>query len=73
MDTHKNNGVLTSGGNVSYWIDSVKPLEFSTLRQSKQTDVLIIGGGLAGLSVAYNLLKAGKKVIIVEDGLIGSG
>ncbi len=34
---------------------------------------MIIGGGLAGLSVAYNLTQAGKKVVLVEDGHLGSG
>ncbi|MEJ7678523.1 MAG: FAD-dependent oxidoreductase [Segetibacter sp.] len=28
---------------------------------------------MAGLSTAYNAAKAGLKVVLVEDGLIGSG
>lgn len=73
MAIRENKGAVSSGENISYWIDSVKPIEYSPLRQEKKTDVLIIGGGLAGLSTAYSLLKAGKKIILVEDGLIGSG
>ncbi len=34
---------------------------------------VIVGGGLAGLSIAYCLSQSGKKVVVVEDGLIGSG
>ncbi|MBL7697927.1 MAG: FAD-dependent oxidoreductase [Chitinophagaceae bacterium] len=58
---------------MSFWIDSVRPPEFPALKKDINTDVLIIGGGLAGLTTAYCLLKAGKKVVLVEDGLIGSG
>jgi glycine/D-amino acid oxidase-like deaminating enzyme/nitrite reductase/ring-hydroxylating ferredoxin subunit len=67
------NGLITSGENISYWIDSVKPLQFETLSRDIDTDVLIIGGGIAGLTTAYCLLKAGRKITLVEDGFIGSG
>jgi heterodisulfide reductase subunit A-like polyferredoxin len=66
-------GFITSGENISYWLDSVKPFEFETLNHDLDTDILIIGGGIAGLTTAYCLLKAGKKITLVEDGLIGSG
>src|SRR5215216_6984846 len=68
-----NKGAVTSGEKISYWIDSVKPVEYKSLKESRKTDVLIVGGGLAGITTAYCLLKAGKKVIVLEDGLIGSG
>ena len=35
-------GVITSGENLSYWLDSVWPLEFVTLKKDIDTDVLII-------------------------------
>jgi glycine/D-amino acid oxidase-like deaminating enzyme/nitrite reductase/ring-hydroxylating ferredoxin subunit len=66
-------GAVTSGENRSYWISSSKPIEFETVNNDIDTNVLIIGGGIAGLSVAYCLSKAGIKVVLVEDGLIGSG
>jgi glycine/D-amino acid oxidase-like deaminating enzyme/nitrite reductase/ring-hydroxylating ferredoxin subunit len=73
MPVSINKGAVTSGENVSYWIDSLKPVEYKPLKENKKTEVLIIGGGLAGLTTAYCLLKEGKKIILIEDGLIGSG
>ncbi|MEO7976038.1 FAD-dependent oxidoreductase [Flavobacterium sp.] len=64
---------ITSGDNVSFWIDTTPIISFNKPNQDIQTEVLIIGGGIAGLTTAYKLLKAGKKVILVEDGFIGSG
>src|SRR5688500_15296387 len=66
-------GVTTSGTNISYWLDSVEPVRFSPLKENQRTDVVVVGGGIAGLSVAYCLVKAGKPVIVVDDGFIGSG
>jgi glycine/D-amino acid oxidase-like deaminating enzyme/nitrite reductase/ring-hydroxylating ferredoxin subunit len=66
-------GQLTSGENISYWIESVRPIEFKALNKEIRTEVLVIGAGIAGLTTAYCLLKAGRKVSVVEDGLIGSG
>ena len=40
---------------------------------SEHTDVLIIGGGVIGLSSAYYLNLAGRSVRIVEQNTIGSG
>jgi glycine/D-amino acid oxidase-like deaminating enzyme/nitrite reductase/ring-hydroxylating ferredoxin subunit len=68
-----NDGTITSGRNVSFWIDSASILTYSIPQNDIDTEVLVIGGGIAGLTTAYKLLEAGKKVVIVEDGFIGSG
>ncbi|WP_433832646.1 FAD-dependent oxidoreductase [Flavobacterium anhuiense] len=68
-----NEGSITSGDNVSFWIDSTDIISFEKPQHDIKTEVLIIGGGIAGLTTAYKLLKAGKKVVLVEDGFIGSG
>lgn len=46
---------------------STKPT-YPHLSQNTSTDVLVVGGGIAGLHIAYELLYSGKKVILVEDG-----
>ncbi len=39
----------------------------------KKYDVVIIGGGVMGLSCSYFLLKKGKKVALIEKNEIGAG
>ena len=38
-----------------------------------ETDICVIGGGLAGLTAAHDLAKAGRKVVLVEARRIGWG
>ena len=64
---------ITSGHHHSYWSDSAELLIYTKIDSDKDTDVLVIGGGIAGLTTAYCLAKSGKKVILLEDGYLGSG
>jgi glycine/D-amino acid oxidase-like deaminating enzyme/nitrite reductase/ring-hydroxylating ferredoxin subunit len=63
----------TSGKNLSYWIDSEPGRAFSPLDHNTSCDVVVIGAGIAGITTAYVLAAAGKSVILVDDGNIGSG
>lgn len=40
--------------------------DYPALNENIETDVAIIGGGLAGILSAYTLSKAGKRVVILE-------
>lgn len=67
-------GTVTSGIQVPYWIGTlVQPIAFTRLKEDLTTDTLVIGGGIAGLTTAYCLATQGQKVILIEDGFIGSG
>lgn len=59
--------------NQSYWILTSKNKEFNKLENDIETDCLIVGGGIAGLTVAYLLAKENKKVVILEASQIGYG
>lgn len=68
------NEKITSGTHVSYWTDSLeRPISYFPLNKNIETDVLIIGGGIAGVTIGYCLCREGKKVVLVEDGYMGSG
>jgi glycine/D-amino acid oxidase-like deaminating enzyme/nitrite reductase/ring-hydroxylating ferredoxin subunit len=47
--------------------------QFPSLTQAQRADVCIVGAGMAGLSTAYHLTRAGKSVIVLDDGPIVSG
>lgn len=50
----------------SVWIKTAKQPKFPALEGDMKTDVLIIGGGIAGLLCAYMLKKAGVDYALVE-------
>ena len=56
----------------SYWIDSVKDeKKFKTLEDNIKTDICIIGGGLTGITTAYNLSKYKIRTVVIDKGRIG--
>ena len=58
--------------NKSVWDESKLP-SFSELKGDIKTDVLVIGGGIAGILTAYFLDRAGVDYILVEKERICSG
>ena len=57
----------------SIWSETAKHQSFAPLTETKSTDVLIIGGGIAGVLCAHKLKKAGIDCILVEADEIGCG
>ena len=58
--------------NESYWQKTSQHPCFKQLNKDIKTDILIIGGGLSGISCAYQLKETGKQITIVEKNLLGS-
>jgi glycine/D-amino acid oxidase-like deaminating enzyme len=63
---------LPSSG-TSYWQASAKALAFPKLSKNLETDVVIVGAGIAGLTCAYVLKRAGYDVAVLEKNTVGSG
>lgn len=57
----------------SVWHESTKLPSFPEQKGDIHTDVLIIGGGIAGLLTAYFLKKRGVDCVVAEKGRICSG
>jgi glycine/D-amino acid oxidase-like deaminating enzyme/nitrite reductase/ring-hydroxylating ferredoxin subunit len=47
--------------------------EESPLRADVETDVCIVGAGIAGLTTAYLLAKEGRRVVVLDDGPTAGG
>lgn len=52
------------------WLESARP-NFTALNVDARFDAIIIGGGITGLTAAYLLKQAGKRVAVFEKGRIG--
>ena len=62
-----------SGKTISIWMDTADVPEFPALVENTETDVCVIGAGIAGMTTAYLLTREGKRVIVVDDGKVGGG
>lgn len=60
-------------GHNSYWMDSTTSEARPPLQGDAHADVVIIGAGIVGLTAAYELSKAGRKVVVIDMHGIGHG
>ncbi|HEY9403984.1 MAG TPA: FAD-dependent oxidoreductase [Pyrinomonadaceae bacterium] len=62
-----------NGRTTSVWMRTADMPEPTPLTSDVQTDVVIVGAGIAGLTTAYLLTKEGKRVVVLDDGPVAGG
>jgi glycine/D-amino acid oxidase-like deaminating enzyme/nitrite reductase/ring-hydroxylating ferredoxin subunit len=62
-----------AGANLSFWEATDEESALHPLRENTSADVCVVGAGIAGMSVAYELTQAGRTVVVLDDGAIGRG
>lgn len=62
-----------SGHTTSVWMDTTEVPQFQSLTQDLRVNVCVIGTGIAGMTTAYLLARAGRAVALIDDGPIGCG
>jgi glycine/D-amino acid oxidase-like deaminating enzyme/nitrite reductase/ring-hydroxylating ferredoxin subunit len=60
-------------GTTSLWQPSAALPDLPALKGDTYADVCIVGAGIAGLTSAYLLLRAGKSVVVIDAAGIGAG
>jgi glycine/D-amino acid oxidase-like deaminating enzyme/nitrite reductase/ring-hydroxylating ferredoxin subunit len=63
----------TSGSTLSIWAATAEIPARSQIQSDARANVCVIGAGIAGMTTAYLLARAGKTVIVLDDGPIGGG
>lgn len=58
--------------NESYWQHTVKLPSYPQIDKDSEYDIVIVGGGLSGISLAYRLNKSNLRVALLESDTLGS-
>lgn len=61
------------GKPISVWMDTAPGMAIPQRELLKETDVLILGGGIVGLTTADHLSHSGKKIAMVEASQLVTG
>ena len=63
----------TTTGKRSLWLEGLPATGHPGVSGAERYDVAVIGGGLAGLTTALLLKRAGVRVAVLEAGRVGAG
>ncbi|MEU7036345.1 FAD-dependent oxidoreductase [Streptomyces sp. NPDC046237] len=58
---------------MSYWMRGTASPDRPALGEDLTADAVVIGGGIAGVCTAHELVRAGREVVLLEAGRIGGG
>ena len=75
MNTETGTGAGTEAGiKGSYWLETAPPGEPAPPpSHDLSVDVAVVGGGIAGLSAAWELTRQGREVAVLEAGRLAAG
>jgi ribulose 1,5-bisphosphate synthetase/thiazole synthase len=62
----------TNTSTTPYWATSATFPQFAKLAADVVTDIVVVGAGVTGLTAAYLLAKAGKRVVVLERDAVRS-
>lgn len=57
----------------SYWMNSVSSPSRPSLESDLETDVVVLGAGIVGLTAALVLAREGRQVVVIDMYRVGSG
>jgi glycine/D-amino acid oxidase-like deaminating enzyme len=63
----------TSGVTLSPWVATGEIALRPKLAKHTKANVCVVGAGIVGMTTAYLLARAGKSVVVLDDGPIGGG
>src|SRR4051794_17181232 len=64
---------MLAGTDESYWMDSTSTTAYPVLTGDVEVDVVVVGGGIAGLCTAWELTQVDQRVALVEADRIAAG
>jgi glycine/D-amino acid oxidase-like deaminating enzyme len=65
--------MTSSRAGSSLWLATPQPAVHRTLEVDLEVDVVVIGGGIAGMSTALALKRDGARVAVLERGTVACG
>jgi glycine/D-amino acid oxidase-like deaminating enzyme/nitrite reductase/ring-hydroxylating ferredoxin subunit len=58
---------------VSLWMETGRVEQAGPITRDERADIVVVGAGIAGLSVAYELCRRGQSVVVLDRGALGGG
>ena len=65
--------MMANGQNISLWMETASKKSYPKLERHISVDAAVIGGGIAGMTVAHLLKKQGLSTCVLEAREIGGG